>query len=241
VFHNGDLTQGVKYKDQLVSTRVADHDIIAYHNIEPWLRLPNVRVLRLIAGTGSHILHEASSPILLMKMLQPAFSTKDITVVYHDRPVVDGAIFDVAHHGPSSGIREWTQGNQLRYYAKSIVFHDVHRGRHPPHLIVRAHFHRLHPEVVNVRMSSVLLAFLAWKERGYEGAFARPEEDVGVYEARIVLLPSYCWMGEYGRQATGSASSISIGLVAVEVVDGVMRWPPHYFEREIDLRRDEWI
>lgn len=241
VFHNGDITHGLKYKEQLVSTRAADQLTIAYHNVTPWLTLPNVTTLRLVAGTGSHVLQEASTPIMMLQMLQPAFSSKDIAVVYHDRPVVDGAIFDVAHHGPSSGIREWTQGNQLRYYAKSVVMHDVHRGKHPPHLIVRGHFHRLHPEVVQVRLSRVLLAFLRWREQGGDQTFLTIDDAIDFYETDIVLLPSYCWMGEYGRQATGSSSTVSIGLVAAEVIDGRLIKPLHYFEREVDLRRDEQL
>jgi len=229
VFHNGDLTQGKAFGDQLVTTRLMDQLVIAYNNVSPWLEIPNVSTLRLVVGTGVHILSEASSPVGLCKMLQLAYPDKDIQVVYHDRPVVDGAIFDVAHHGPSSGIREWTQGNQLRYYARSIVFHDVFRAIHPPHQIVRAHFHRLWPETVHVRLSRRQLAFLRACEADdpatLVGAWGDGDASL-VFETDITLLPSYCGMAEYGRKATGSQSTLSNGMVVMEVVDGRVTRPP---------------
>ena len=241
VFHVGDLTQGVKYKNQLVSTRIANQIIIAKGNMEQWLNIPNVKELRLISGTGSHIFGESSSPILLCEMLDPLYNAK-VSVCYHDRVNIDGVITDCAHHGPSSGIREWTQGNQLRYYLKSIIHHDVLRGKHPPHLVVRAHFHKLWSETVRSRINKTLLDFLIAIESKEGGSFDLSQISTGssLYKSNIILLPSYCGMGEYGRQATSSSSTLSNGLVAAEIIDGKLH-KLHYFEREVDLRRDSII
>lgn len=247
VHHVGDLTQGKKYKHHLVSSRTADQLLIARSNLTPWLQLPNVRQLHLIVGTRSHIFSQATSPILVKEMLQPAFQDVPMRVIYHTRPTIDGVIVDAAHHGPSSGIREWTQGNQLRYYAKSLLMHDILRGKHPPALIIRAHFHRLWPETVRLRLSESLLPFLRILEAGPDAYDQLPHllratdrNTQLVHKADIVLLPSYCGMGEYGRQATGSSPTISNGLLAAEIVDGQL-YKIHYFERELDIRSCEVI
>jgi len=246
VWHNGDLTQGVKHKASLVSTRTADQVTIAVENMRPWLDIENVVRLEVVIGTAAHLLGEASTPIMVVQQLQAAYPRRTIELCYHHRPTtVDGIIFDVAHHGPSSGIREWTQGNQLRYYAKSLVIHDVMRGRRPPHMIFRAHFHRLWAETIHYRINDWLVAYLEALEalratRVFPRDFIHGHGDqVLIEETEIVLLPCYVGMGEYGRQASGSASTLSVGTVAVEVIDGDLVRPAHYFEREIDLRREE--
>lgn len=243
VHHVGDLTQGKKYLKQLVSTRLADQLLIARANLLKWCELDNVVRVALIIGTASHVFGEGTSPVLLREMLPPEMP---VDIVYHTRPSIDGVVFDAAHHGPSSGIREWTQGNQLRYYLKSLVIHDVFRGRQPPDLVVRAHFHKLWPETVRVRINDVLLGFLREMERalvtGQDIIEVNAEHlgEVIVHDANIVLLPSYCGMGEYGRMATGSSPTLSNGLVAAEVIDGEL-YKIHHFERELDIRKTHAI
>jgi len=246
-YHVGDLTQGKKYVDQLVSSRTADQIIIAAGNLKPWLQIPNLQKMILVVGTRSHIFSEATSPILVREMLQPQHPDTPIDVIYHDRPTIQGVIFDIAHHGPSSGIREWTQGNQLRYYARSLVLHDILRGRHPPALILRAHFHKLWPETVRVRVSESVLAFLRILERGPDAYPDLPaaiadttRQTILVHQASIVLMPAYCGLGEYGRQATGSSPTISTGLIAAEIIDRRLHHV-HPFERELDIRHCEVI
>ena len=83
--------------------------------------------------------------------------------------------------------------------------------KRPPRLIVRGHFHEWVREIVT-----------AFK----------------TYTADIFLLPSWCGMGEYGRQATSSKPYITNGLVMVEVLDGQMgRVVP--LVKELDLRTRE--
>jgi hypothetical protein len=249
-YHVGDLTQGMKYRDQLVSSRLADQFLIARHNLAPWFDLDNLVRLDLIVGTPSHTFAEATAPILVKEILE-ARTHVPIRVVYHARPTIHNVIFDAAHHGPSSGIREWTQGNQLRYYLRSLMIHDVLRGRHPPHLVLRAHFHKYWPENVRIRISDVLLAFLLLLEqaRATDGTiaglplqelWAQNLDTIAVYESQIILLPSYCGMGEHGRKATGSSSTLSNGLVAAEIIDGRLH-RVHAFETVLDIRSTETI
>ncbi len=212
LFHVGDLTQGDWYKDQLVSTRMADQIIIAAANVSPWLDYDNVEAVRLVTGTGSHVFRESSSPILVAEMLKARH--ENLRVVGHGLATVDDVSFDIAHHGPSAGIRDWTAGNQLRYYLRSIIVKSLKAGESPPRLVVRGHFHELRRETDRQRILG------EWKDFD------------------IVLLPSYCGMGEYGRQATSSKYQVSNGMVAAEIVDGQWR-DLHVFERAVDLRTRE--
>jgi hypothetical protein len=218
VFHVGDLTQGKAYTEHLVSTRMADQLTIAMHNMEPWFSMDlNLKTFRLVQGTGSHIFREGTSTIITAQRLRERQELRggdvDVRELRHGLAWIDGFGIDYAHHGPSAGMREWTEGNQLRYYAKSLIMGDVGRGKTPPNLIVRGHFHEWHQELVSV--------------------FKK-------YEARIFLLPSFCGMGEYGRQVTGSKNYITNGLIAVEIVDGklgrVLR-----LVKELDLRTEETL
>ena len=138
-------------------------------------------------------------------------------------------------------IRKGIQATKAGLPRIAHQLHDIMRGKHPPHLILRAHFHRLWPETVRIRINTALLAFLAALERG---SVTIPNDisldTVTVHDADIVLLPSYCGMGEYGRKATGSASTLSNGLVAAEIIDGGLHHV-HYIEREVDLRREETL
>jgi hypothetical protein len=212
VFHVGDLTQGDTYPHQLVSTRMADQILIAAANMREWVQHDNVDALRLVAGTGSHIFREGSSTVLVSEMLQS--DEVDVGVIGHGLADVRGIKIDYAHHGPSIGIRRWTEGNQLRYYLKSLMLEEITHGDLPPRLVFRAHFHELWRETVRLRLGNEWLV------------------------ADIILLPSYCGMGEYGRQATRSKNVISNGLVAVEIEDGDLV-QIHNFERQVDLRTEE--
>jgi len=210
---NGDMTQGVGHPSHLVSTRIVDQFEIAYQAFRPLMALPNLRTLRIASGTASHIFSGQTSPLLITERLKAQCPAVDIETVFHGLGSVDSFTIDYAHHGPSSGIRFWTRGNQLRYYLKSIMLKDVADGREPPEMVTRGHFHDFWPETVWV------LGKRDWK-------------------SDIILLPSYCGMNEYGRQATQSRSSFSIGLVALEIENGKLV-NTHPFYRTPDLRTRE--
>lgn len=149
VLVNGDITQGMKYLTLLVSTVPLDQLIIARDCLKPWLAYSNVQVMRLVRGTASHVYGEGSSERVMARWLQDIFPLRDIRSLYHGLVDVGGVVVDYAHHGPGPGIRDWTQGNQLRYYLKSLVATEVKRGREPARLVIRGHYHRFWPETIH--------------------------------------------------------------------------------------------
>ena len=216
VLHVGDVTQGKRYADAWVSTRMADQFVIAEDNLAPWFEYENVKVVRLIKGTGSHVFGEGSGEILVARALQQRFPDRDVKAMYHGWLDVAGVRVDAAHHGPGPGIRDWTSGNQMRYYMKSLADTEYKRGRWPPRLVLRAHYH-------------------TWKRETVRDTLGGEP-----WQGDIMLVPSYCGMGDYARRATRSAWVQVHGLVAFEIAYGKLI-EVHPFVHELDLRTEEVV
>jgi len=210
VLHCGDATHGDKYPEQLVSTRKADQVLIGAANLAPWAELTGVRTMRLVVGTGAHNFSEASAEVLIRNLMQARYPGLDFGVIWHGLAEVEGVSIDYAHHGPGTGIRVWTSGNQVRYYGRSLMLQEIVAGRKPPDVIVRGHYHE--PIVERV--------------------------PVGEYECTVIVLPAYCGLSDHGHQATRSAHEIHNGIVVLRVC-GSKVLDVTRFCRSVDLRTKE--
>jgi len=213
VIVNGDITWGKKYPDGLISSRDYDQCAIAASCLIRWLTMVNVDKLRLITGTQSHESGEGSTPYTVAAMLQ-AVKDCDVAVSRHSLFSIDGVVIDCAHHGPTPGMRQWTSGNQLRYYLKSLMNDEIQRHRTPPRVVVRSHYHTYARETVRVNGA----------ER---------------WVSDIVVTPAYCGMTHYATQVTRSAYLQSAGMVALEIIDGELVKIHDQFTRAHDLRTEE--
>ena len=239
VFDLGDRTHGSKYPDNQMSNCMADQFAIARANWAPWMLKPNVRRFRFSKGTGAHTYGEGSSETILaselayfvaamgagatpydsgssetrlasdLQGLDPGI---DVRAVYHGVAEVNGIRLDYAHHGPGPGMRDWTQGNQVRYYLRSLIIEQRRMGLPACDVYVRGHRHAfVHEALTNELWAGELHTY------------------------HMVTLPSYCGMGAYGHQATFSAPFQWFGTVAVEILDGeVGRIKP--FVHCVDIR-----
>jgi hypothetical protein len=214
LLHVGDITQGDRHPGLLVSTRLADQLIIGEENLAPWFGHPNVSTARLAKGTASHVFGEGSAEVLIARALGQRFADRDVEALYHGLLDVGGVVVDYAHHGPGPGIRDWTSGNQVRYYLKSLIATEWKRGRVPARLVLRGHYHTWVWETVRDSLG------------GADHTFD------------MCLLPSYCAMGDHGHRATRSAWVQVHGLVAFEIANGGIV-EVHPFKRELDLRTKE--
>jgi len=213
VLHVGDLTQGLRYPQALVSTRMADQILIAVGNMEPWCKIPNVSHIRLAGGTQSHEFMESTSTILVKEQLSSEYKGKDIDLCQHGLLEIDGGFtVDYAHHGPYPGSRVWLHGNVARYYLRDLMMQDIMEGNVPPNLVVRAHYHtpiKEHLEIMG-------------------------------YESWLYILPSYCALGIYGRQSMRSVNRTTHGLNVYEIVGGELGRVYRLHER-VDVRTKEAI
>jgi len=216
VFELGDITQGKKYISQWVSTRLSDQIFIAEANMLPWFKLKNLVAVRLVRGTDSHGFGEGSADLTVEGLLQRRFPKRNIESLFHGLGKILGITVDYAHHGPYTGSRNWLKGNVARYYLRSAMMDEIQSGNHPPHLYIRAHYHSYIEEYLRLNNAS------------------------HVYKSWLTVLPSYCLMSDYARQATRSQFSVTNGMVAYEVVDNKIV-NIHPFLHTIDIRTKENI
>ena len=215
-FHLGDVTQGNKYASEWISTRISDQLMIGEMNLTLIIELPTVKTARLVMGTPSHSLYEGSSDITVAKLLSNKFPKKNIRTFYHGLADIDGFTVDFAHHGPPTGSRTWLRGNEARYYLRNIMLSEIQNGNVPPQLFLRGHYH------------SYIKEYLCIDDAGTER------------ESWMVVMPSMCMLGDYGRMATRSAFNITNGMIAVEIINGHF-YKAHFFGKTMDIRTKEKI
>jgi len=221
---NGDVTHGKKHPEQLVTTSIANQFLIAEANLKPWTQqIKRLEFVRFAFGTGSHIFEEGTSPTIVSKLFKAQNPKLDVGLVRHGLLDVMGIKVDYAHHGPSQGIREWTKGNQLRYYLKSIMSGALKHGEMPPDVVYRSHYHYPHREICSETV-------------GVESGNPK------VVESRIYLTASMCGMNDYAYQASRSTSSIYNGFCVLEIEDGKIVndfFEDGRFTKALDLRTKE--
>jgi hypothetical protein len=105
-------------------------------------------------------------------------------------------VLDVAHHGPHPGTRDWLFGNVATLYLRDRIYRDRALGQEPASVYLSGHYHHW----VHVTL------YQTWQgeDRRYD----------------LVVLPSFCGLGEYARKATRSDPSLTTGLGLFEVIDG---------------------
>ena len=180
----------------------------------PWFQLKNLVAVRLVRGTDSHGFGEGSADLTVDGLLQRRFPKRDIEVLFHGLGEVLGIKVDYAHHGPYTGSRNWLKGNVARYYLRSAMMDEMQLGNVPPHIYIRAHFHNYVEEYL--RISNAQHTHKSW----------------------LTVLPSYCLMSDYARQATRSQFSVTNGRVAYEVIDDRIV-EVHPFLHTLDIRTKE--
>lgn len=211
----GDLTQGIKHPQSLMSNNLDHQIVIAIDVLRPWLSNGhNARVMRLVQGTAAHTMDGALEP-MVARTLKAERPEADIGVVFHGLFSVNEVTFDVVHKGPYPGSREWLRGNVARLALRSMMLRELLDGREPPRVVIRAHYHRYEqvPETVM-----------------HHGQEAKSD---------LYLLPSYCGMDLHGHSATQGTSWQSHGLVAFETEPGGKLGRVHPFVETLDLRTRE--
>lgn len=215
--HLGDSTQGIKYLNGVDKTSIGDQIVIAEYNMHPWYDgHKNLKAVRLVAGTSSHVFGDSTSERTVDRLLQCKYSSVDTRAVIHAYTEVAGITLDLAHHGPSAGKRFWLKGNNARLYLQDYMLTELSFGRTPAHIVFRGHYH------------SYLREF-------YERTFGGK-----TYGSWIITLPSYCGIGEFAVQVSESSFMLTNGMVACEVINGQLH-QTLFFGQTIDTRTREKI
>ena len=211
VFHGGDAVQGTRYGRLMEGVSLDDQRTIAANNLIPLLSLPNVQAVRLITGTEVHVPDSAEARIAAALAARTGI---DVQSFHHHVVDVDGARFDVAHHGPYPGSRDWLKGNVALYHLKDRIYTDRRLGRQPSHVYLYGHFHE-HLRVTH--------------HEGWNGE---------QHTADLLVVPSYCGLGDHARKVTRSVPCLTVGMVGIEVIGGEVG-EIRAFTETLDLRTEE--
>jgi hypothetical protein len=214
LFKTGDINQGMKYD---VDSPLASQVKIAYMNSRPWLKIKNLIAVRVDTGTGSHAFGNGDAEELFVDNLKKDKPGLDVQLMRHGLSEICGVLIDHAHHGPYVGSREWLKGNIAILYLRDLMMKDILRGRVPPQLVLRGHYHQV-VEVFN-RMNGA---------------------DGNTYRSWLWVLPSLCGLNSFALQKTGSEYEITNGIVAFEVIDGKIR-EAFEFTKTFDVRERDLI
>ena len=216
LIHDGDPTHGKASFLETMTTRLSDQILIAQANFEVWLKHKNVKMVRFAVGTGIHEFGEGSASVIVANALRGEHYNVDISVVYHGVLDVNGFKIDYAHHGPNIGSRKWLEGNELRLYLRSIMMSELMGGNAPPNLVIRGHYHTYRREFLEI---------------GTNGKF---------HESWAMLLPGFTFKDDYTRRATRSDFKQTIGIIALEIIDGYL-YRTYPFIRTVDIRTHEIV
>ena len=211
VIHNGDLTQGFRYGEHLVTPRKADQIRIAVKNLTEWYRDKRLHLaaFRVLVGSEAHTFGEGSAEVLVADQLRALFPAVPIRALYHLLYEVQGDIIDVAHHGPFPGSRTHLRGNSGRAYVRDLMTAELLDGNKPARIVARAHYHEYLRETV------------------------RADANGKEYVADLLVTPSFSGIDDYVRRATKSKRKIDHGLIALEFDGGLRDIYPLYQQLEI--------
>lgn len=210
LLHNGDLTHGDRFKVELVSDRMADQIEIAEMNLIPWYDYPHLTHVRIIRGTGVHTLGQGSSEILVSNYLSKAFPKVDTSYKIHYLAEIDQVTFDVAHHGPHPGSRDWLRGNVARFYLRDLMYREIRRGNVPPRVILRAHYHQPVHEYLEMNGDA----------------------------SDIYILPSLSMLDEHAQKSSQSADEVTNGITLFEIIDSELASVKRLYTKT-DIRQRE--
>lgn len=210
----GDVTHGDKYPDkEKVTVRRYDQLCIAADVLAELAKLKNVNIMRVVKGTGSHVMGHGTAELIVARLLQ-AECNIDVGVAYHYLLQIRNTTWDIAHHGPGPGIREWTKGNVLRLYTESLMMAELMAGGVPPDVLLRWHYHRYVPKTPTIRANG------------------------NTYRTIANICPSYCFIDDFARQVTRSVPKLTVGMLAYEIIEGKVREPLELIST-LDLRKKE--
>jgi len=212
----GDQTNGFKHPGNWVSTNPASQYTIARANMEPILKMKQLRAIRFIKGTEAHEGMESYASDELQLDYKLKYPQLDIKTVWHGVIDINGFVIDAAHHGPGPGSREWLRGNVARLYLQDRIMRELIAGNEAPQLYVRGHYH-----------SQIWVTIHHPIDRGF-------------ITSDLILVPSMCGLGAYARQVVQSTRYLSNGMVVLRV-EGKRIIETAWFTQTLDIAKKELL
>lgn len=216
IFFGGDPINGNRIPHNNFTSSQSNQELVAANVLEPWLSDKAVINFRMASSTQLHINYEHSGDAGVERILRERHKNKNIRLVRHGKVRVGEVLVDFAHHGPrGESIRDWLDGNQLRLYMQDIFYKSLRNGVELPTLVLRGHVH--------TRVEEWLIRFIRDKKIKMIGC----------------TLPSLQLLTAYAEMATKSEDWITNGIVAFEVVNGILAGEPIWLTETRDITSKE--
>lgn len=211
----GDLTHGGYFKDDAEEAGMSDQYFLSKSSLMPWLEMPQLEGIYFTRGSGVHTWFKAAETLLTHE-LKAEFPKTTIKLADHWMLNIDGVILDVAHHGTHPGKRAWLRGNEFMIYIRSLLIDAATEGGPVPDVVLRGHKHEFTRTWATYQVASKY------------------------WECLGIITPPMAYINAYAVMATQSISRLSIGMVALEIINGKLH-KVHPFVHWIDLRTMEVI
>ena len=138
---------------QIITKTPGEQIDMAITLLDEWMQLAGYEPKRgdcmyLVRGTSAHEKGEHIEQIgrdlagVVPYRKDSSKTTKDGR--YHHqklRKMVNGELFQIAHHGLGRGTRPWTKENSISYALKSMYFECLDSNQPIPSVVVASHFH----------------------------------------------------------------------------------------------------
>lgn len=209
-FHLGDATQGDKYNKTIPDTDREDQRTIAYYNLLPVAEIPALKAMRLATGTPVHV-PDCAEARIAHRLRQN--TDRDVRSYHQQRISICGSIFDLGHHGPHTGSRDWLIGNVATYYLRDRIYRDRRRGKRPADVYLRGHYHRFVWVTLNDTWEGVTRTH------------------------HLIIVPSFAGPTDYWRKVGKTDPTLDVGMVAFVIEDGNIAI--HDWHETIDLQVEE--
>jgi hypothetical protein len=144
---NGDLVDGVHHNSPQIAPLVGQHFRAAHELLKDGPLVHKPDFLHMIRGTESHVGRAGE----IEEGLARTLNAEGVSVVYDPdtgqassywrRPLIDGVLFDLRHHG-RMGQRAHTRGPYSRWYAQDIELEHRLDNERPPDVAMRSHLHK---------------------------------------------------------------------------------------------------
>ncbi len=196
IIHDGDACHGDRYPKLLVSTEISDQPLIAVANMQPILSLPNVRSLRLVAGTEAHNFDEGNAERIVINDLKLRYPNIDIGLVTVGLANVDGCEIEYSHQGAFPGSKNHLKGNVAHQFLRDRMTGELLAGKIPPRLYVYGHYHEWMTVTETISIGN---------------------KD---YTSTLFTLPSFNFPNLWTTAQTRGQSRFTHGIIALEIIDG---------------------
>lgn len=206
----GEVCDGTFWKNSSVNLRIHEQVQIAIANMEIWKDVENLKAIRIVEGSRPHSFGEGSASRLVTQRLKMWFPNTKTTT--HGVFAKSGFTIDYAHKGPFPGSRKHLEGNQARYYLTDYMIRELTEfSREPVDLVLRAHYHE---PIVEFR----------WLRNKN-----------GWHRSALIISPCMKFPGEYDKNVTRNRFDYTVGMMAVEVIDGEIH-RVHDIIKTVDVR-----